>query len=163
MNELQEFKRFNDLFIPGTLKKTKKYNSELQKEAKFWWIDNFKAVFGNCTKNYLTWYYSCGLLMFCAPDLGGYVYHFIIKMIHFEMWKTPEWKEGRRFGNKTRKSEISPFGGRDANPYTEENFYSHTAWDCGYIMGISNISFLEILKKQSPFEMWKTPETIKHR
>ena len=142
-----EFTQFKELFIP---EKSKKATKELEKNALKWFKSEFNAIFGsttNCmTEKYITWHYSINKLMFGIPSLGDYHFKFVIKMIHFEHWQLKEWKEGFRFGREVHKG-IYTMGNsklRDANPYSETNFYSNIAWDTGYIMGLSNYKFNKI-------------------
>ena len=149
---MKEFKRFPELFYDRK-KETKKYTTLLQKEAKEWFEDNFSATFGSTTRigceKIFTWHFTCGMLSFGIPSLGTYHYKFIIKMIHFELWKTKEWREGFKYGRFCDKTEPKHTNDnyRDANPYSEIKFYSNDAWDAGYVMGISNYSFKKYLHK----------------
>ncbi len=151
---MEIFENFKDLFIPHRVKVLKKYESEIEKKALSWFKKNFDASFGsttNCnTKSIITWHYSAGLLMFGIPPVGDYMYHFVIKMIHFEHWQTKEWKEGFKYGKFCSKSDMKVTNDnyRDGNPYAEQNFYSREAWDAGYIMGLSNYSFFKQNKKK---------------
>lgn len=144
---MQEFKKFKELFTSKDIKTSKKYNAGLEKEALEWFKQNFGATFGSTTrcdtKDIITWHYSCGMLSFGVPPMGDYYYNFIIQMVHFEFWKTKEWKEGFKYGLYCGKSKmkLSNKNYRDANPYPDWNFYSSDAWDAGYIMGLSKFSF----------------------
>jgi hypothetical protein len=147
---MQEFKRFQELFISKEVKTTKKYNDSIEKEALDWFKKEFGATFGTTTrcdtKNFITWHYSTGLLMFGIPKIGSYHYKFIIMMIHFQYWKVKEWEEGYLYGQYCGKSKMKVRNNnyRDANPYTENNFYHNKAWDAGYMMGLSNFLFNNI-------------------
>ncbi len=81
--------------------------------------------------------------MFGVPQIGDYYYKFIIKAIHFKFFNTKEYKQGYLYGQKCSKSKmkISNTNYRDANPHTLIDFYSRSAWDCGYIFGLVNYKF----------------------
>lgn len=148
-NALIPFKSFQKLFIPTDIKILKKEKNILEKEAMDWFKKYFNPVFGsttNCnTKEVVTYYCAGSLLHFGFPNLGDYHYKFILRMIHFELWQTKEWKEGFKYGKFCMKSDmpLSNDNYRDANPYTDIDFYRSSAWDCGYIMGLSNFSFIK--------------------
>lgn len=135
---MKEFSRFQDLFRTGY--DTKKYETQLEKEAIKWFVDEFVAKFGNVVspvpsgnKSKYRWAYNAGTLLFYdALAGGGYHYKWIIARLHFRFWKTPAYLQGYRYSKKA--------GGRSRwskNPYTEIDFVNDTAWDCGYSDGIT--------------------------
>ena len=142
---MKQFERFQELFIPKNINVTKKHQKDLQKDALKWFKDQFGASFGSTTnintKDVITWHYTSDLLMFGVPEIGDYVYSFIIKMIHFDRWALKEFYEGYGYGQICSKSKMKPtnFNYRDGNPYSD--FYRNQVWDAGYICGLSNFSF----------------------
>ena len=134
---MKEFIRFQDLFRIGT--DTKKYETQLEKEAIKWFVDEFGAKFGNVSnhlpygnKSKYRWAYSGGTLIFFDAIAGGYHYKWIIARLHFRFWKTKAYIQGYKYANK--------YGGRSRwskNPYTEMDFVNDTAWGCGYNDGIT--------------------------
>src|SRR6185436_7004819 len=140
---MKPFARFADLFLlhNKTIKLTKKWSDDLEKEAIAWFEANFPAEFDKYDmERPYKWYYSAGMLTFKTP-IGSYIYHFIIKMIHFEMWLIPAWIDGFNHPGKQKANgrEIS----RDDNPYPIENFYFHSAWDAGYMQGLDRFCFFK--------------------
>jgi hypothetical protein len=143
---MKEFERFKDLFYCSNIKK---YNTALENKCLKWWKDNFNSVFGTTTrcdtKTVLSWHWSLSTLCFGIPKLGDYHYAFVIKMIHFEYWQVKEWKEGFKYGRRVIRENITPTNNscRDGNPYSKIQFYSHDAWDAGYIQGLDNYHFIK--------------------
>jgi hypothetical protein len=150
LNQLPDFEFFQHCFIPHSVKILKKDQQRIETAALDWFKKHFNPVFGSqsrCdTKGKITWHYSVGLLCFGFPKLSDYHYKFIIQMIHFEKWKNKEWQEGFMYGKWCSNSnmKITDKNYRDRNPYPETDFYRNTAWDAGYIMGLSKFSFKTI-------------------
>jgi len=142
---MKPFERYQDLFL--NIKTSKKFDNQLEKEALKWFKENFGAVFGsttNCdTKNRISYHYSAGTLMFGVPNIGDYYYNFIMKAIHFKYFNVRAYNIGYAYGQKCSKSKmkISNTNYRDGNPFAKVEFYNHSAWDCGYIFGLSNYRF----------------------
>lgn len=136
---MKEFTRFHDLFRTG--KDTKKYQTQLEKDALEWYKENFNAVFGSHSlagkhHKYL-WHYSVGSLIFDIKGIGDYYYKWTIMKLHFQHWKTKEFKQGFKYGFDCADKDT---GHQDDNPYSDANFYSNLAWSCGFSMGLSKFS-----------------------
>lgn len=151
--KIEDFHLFKMLFIPNEVKTLKKDIKRLEKESFNWFKKYFNTVFGTTTrcdtKDVITYHYSVGLLMFGIPSLGDYYYKFIIEMIHYENWQLKEWKDGFMYGKYCAKSKMKVRDNnyRDGNPYSETDFFRRSAWDAGYIMGLSNFSFKPFIKQ----------------
>ncbi len=133
------FLRFKDLFLiehPTSVKLSKKFLLDLEKQSIKWYEDNFNAKYDLTKASPHRWYYTAGMATFEVQGLGAYTFRFIMQMMHFEFWNVPQFKEGFMYGRKGVKTEVS----RDDNPY-KSNFFYESAWDAGYICGLSNFKF----------------------
>jgi len=132
---MEDFKRLKELFF--NVKRTKKEEKQLHKDAIEWFEKEFLATFGKELNKSHYWAFKAGLLCFTIPELGEYYhYSFAILLLHFKKYNTKEFKEGFKYGLKSIKQETKY---RDGNPYKETIFfYQKMAWDCGYMNALRN-------------------------
>lgn len=137
------FSRFNDLHLLNSkkIKLSKKFNTQLEKDAIKWFEITFGAVYHPHGPEPYKWHYSGGTLCFTS-SLGDYYYSFVIKMTHYQFFKDRHFVEGFNYARKCLTDNIST--SRDDNPYKKVCYFYDDAWDAGYICGLSNFKFKPI-------------------
>lgn len=134
---MKEFSRFQDLFRTG--KETKKYTSQLNRDALKWFKEEFKATFGvvpySGNTGKFRWAYQGGVLIFHVEGIGSYCYKWVIARLHWKHWRTPAYKQGMAYSLRNLRQGRKKWQADD-NPYSENDFVNYGAWYSGFCDGI---------------------------